>query len=55
MTARVQLPLMRVSDPGVVRVALLGLAVVLAVLSAGGAESVYACPAQGGSGGCSGG
>jgi hypothetical protein len=55
MTAQMQLALMRVMDPRFVRVALLGLAVLLTVLTAGGADTVYACPAQGGSGGCSGG
>ncbi len=55
MPARMELVLMRVGDPRVVRAVLLGLAVVLTVMSGGGADTVYACPAQGGSGGCTGG
>jgi hypothetical protein len=50
MTARMQLALMKAGDPRLVRVVLLGVAVLLAAVSAGGVDTVYACPAQGGSG-----
>ncbi len=57
MTARMQLALMKMDDPRVVRVLMLGLAMVLALVTHGspsGAEAVYACPSTGG-GGCTGG
>ncbi len=57
MTARIQLALMKMDDPRVVRVLMLGLAMVLALVAHGspsGAEAVYACPSTGG-GGCTGG
>lgn len=57
MKARMQLALMNMDDPRVVRVVAIGLALVLALVAQalpGGAEAVYACPASGG-GGCIGG
>ena len=57
MKARMQLALMKMDDPRVVRVVAIGLALVLALVAhtlPGGAEAVYACPATGG-GGCTGG
>jgi hypothetical protein len=55
MNARMQLALMTAGDPRLVRVVVLGLALLLAVVAGGGADAVYACPAQGGSGGSCGG
>ncbi|MHB1318418.1 MAG: hypothetical protein ACYCYF_07365 [Anaerolineae bacterium] len=57
MKARMQLVLMKMDDPRVVRVVAIGLALALALVAPalpGGAEVVYACPATGG-GGCTGG
>jgi hypothetical protein len=56
MTSRMQLALLQAQDPRVVRIALLGAALVLALVTrvTPGAEAVYACPTAGG-GGCSGG
>jgi multisubunit Na+/H+ antiporter MnhB subunit len=57
MTARMQLALMRMDDPRIARLLMLGLAMVLALAmhgSPGGAEAAYACPSTGG-GGCTGG
>lgn len=56
MKARMQLAMMKLEDPRVVRVVLLGLALAMAAIGglSGGAEAVYACPTSGG-GGCSGG
>ena len=57
MKARMQLALMNMDDPRVVRVVAIGLALVLALVAQalpGGAEAVYACPSSGG-GGCIGG
>ena len=57
MKARMQLAMLKMVDPRVVRAALIGAAVVLALVAQGvpgGAELVYACPSSGG-GGCTGG
>lgn len=55
MKTRMQLALMKIDDPRVVRVVLVGVALVLALVAQGsGVDAVYACPASGG-GGCAGG
>jgi len=57
MKARMQLALMKMEDPRVARVVLIGVALILAFVAQaapGGAEAVYACPSTGG-GGCTGG
>lgn len=57
MKARMQLALVTMGDPRVVRAMAIGLALVLALVAQafpGGAEAVYACPSTGG-GGCTGG
>jgi hypothetical protein len=57
MKARMQLALMKVDDPRVMRVVIVGLALLLALVAQavpGGAQVVYACPSSGG-GGCVGG
>lgn len=57
MKARMQLALLQMEDPRIVRVVVIGLALVLAFVAQavpGGAEVVYACPSTGG-GGCTGG
>ncbi len=57
MKAQMQLALLKVDDPRIIRVALVALALVLALVAQGvpgGAEAAYACPSTGG-GGCVGG
>ncbi len=57
MKAQMQLALLKVDDPRIIRVALVALALVFALVAQGvpgGAEAVYACPSTGG-GGCVGG
>ena len=57
MKARMQVALLKVDDPRIIRMVLVTLALVLAFIAQGvpgGAEAVYACPSTGG-GGCVGG
>jgi hypothetical protein len=57
MKAQMQLALLKMDDPRIIRAVVIGLALVLTVVAQavpGGAEAVYACPASGG-GGCVGG
>ena len=56
MKARVQLMLLRLGDPRLVRLVLIGLGLVLSLMlqGPGGAEPVFACPSGGGGGGCDG-
>lgn len=57
MKARLQLALITLDNPRVVRMVLFGLGIALALVAPvlpSGAEAVYACPASGGDG-CTGG
>lgn len=57
MKAQMQVMMVRLSDPRIIRVVLVGLALVLAAVAQAvpaGVQAVYACPSTGGSG-CAGG
>ncbi len=57
MKARMQVAMVKMSDPRILRVVLVGLALALAAatqVAPAGVEAVYACPSTGG-GGCAGG
>jgi hypothetical protein len=57
MKARMQVMMVQLSDPRIIRVILVGLALVLAAVAQAapaGVQAVYACPSTGGSG-CAGG